>query len=110
VEDQFDVLLKEFSGHSLKEDAVLWEAFKNLKSARNTFVHEGTATVGNAAITKDDARVLVARVDEIIAKIREWIPADMRWPVPEVKVQMEFSQTLIEPSDKEVQPEQDGAE
>src|SRR5262249_13656712 len=50
VEEQFDVLLKELTGHSLKEDAVLWEAFKNLKSARNSFVHEGTARLGTATL------------------------------------------------------------
>jgi hypothetical protein len=73
VEDQFDVLLKQFSGHSLKEEAALWEAFKNIKSARNTFVHEGIARVGNVALTKDDAAALVGRVNGIVDKVREWI-------------------------------------
>jgi hypothetical protein len=109
VEDQFDVLLKEFTGHSLKEDAVLWEAFKNLKSARNSFVHEGTARIGNNALTKDDAHVLVGRVDGIIGRIREWIPENIRWPVPQVNVNLEWSQMLIEPSNKAVQPAPDGA-
>jgi hypothetical protein len=55
VEEQFDVLLKELTGHTLKEDAALWEAFKNLKSARNSFVHEGVARVGKTTLSKDDA-------------------------------------------------------
>lgn len=109
VEEQFDILLKELTGHSLKENAVLWEAFKNLRSARNSFVHEGIARVGQSTLTKDDAAVLVGRVDSIIATIREWIPDDMRWPVPQAKVNLEWTQMLIEPSNKAVQPTPDGA-
>jgi hypothetical protein len=109
VEEQFDVLLKEFTGHSLKEDPLLWEAFKNLKTARNSFVHEGTARVGNTTLTKDEALVLVGKVDGIIGRIREWIPEDMRWPVPQAKVNLEWTQMLVEPSNKAVQPTPDGA-
>jgi len=98
VEEQFDVLLKEFTGHTLKEDEALWEAFKNLKSARNSFVHEGVAMVGKTTLSKDDAAVLVGKVDNIIAKIREWIPEEMRWPVPQVQVNLEWTHTLIEQS------------
>jgi len=109
VEEQFDVLLKEFTGHTLKEDAALWEAFKNLRSARNSFVHEGVAMVGKTPLSKDDAAVLVGRVDSIIAKIREWIPEDIRWPVPQVQVNLEWTHTLIEPSNRAVQPTPEGA-
>ena len=98
VEEQFDVLLKEFTGHTLKEDEALWDAFKNLKSARNSFVHEGVAMVGMTPLSKDDAAALVGRVDCIIAKIREWIPEEVRWPVPEAQVNLEWTHTLIEPS------------
>ncbi|MBN1461402.1 MAG: hypothetical protein JXA57_17885 [Armatimonadetes bacterium] len=109
VEEQFDVLLKEFSGHSLKEDTGLWEAFKNLKSARNSFVHEGIARVGKTSLTKEGAMVLVSKVDGIIERIRGWIPEDMQWPVPQAKVNLEWTQMLVEPSDNAVQPTLDGA-
>jgi hypothetical protein len=99
VEEQFDDLLKEFTGHTLKEDTALWEAFKNLKSARNSFVHEGVAMVGKTDLSKDDAAKLIGRVDAIIAKIREWLPKEMRWPVPEAKVDLEWTHKLIERSD-----------
>lgn len=98
VEEQYDVLLKQFCGHSLKDESMLWEAFKNLKSARNTFVHEGVAMLGKSPLTKDEAAILVGRVNDIIAKVREWVPEDLRWPRPEVKISLEFTQMLIEPS------------
>jgi len=104
VEEQFDSLLKELTGHSLKEDAALWEAFKNLKSARNSFVHEGVATVGNVALTKEEAAVLIARVDSIISKIRGWIPDDLKWPAPEAKVNLQWTQMLMEPSNPAMEP------
>jgi hypothetical protein len=56
VEEQYDVLLEELSGHSLKEDPSLWEAFKNLKTARNAFVHEGAAAVGTHTILQPFGR------------------------------------------------------
>jgi len=99
LDEQFDVLLKELTGHSLKEDAALWEAFKNLKSARNSFVHESVGRIGNRTLSGDEAAVLVGRVDSIIAKIREWIPEDMKWPVPQANVNLEWT-TPIGPSNK----------
>lgn len=109
VEEQFDVLLKQFAGHSLKEDSMLWEAFKNLKSARNSFVHEGTAKIGNSVLTKDAAAELLVRVNSIIDKVREWIPEDLRWPVPQARVELSWTQMLIEPSNQAVQPTPGGA-
>jgi hypothetical protein len=98
VEEQFDVLLKEFTGHSLKEDAALWEAFKNLKAARNSFVHEGVARVGNTVLTMEAATLLVSKIDAITGKCREWIPDDMRWPVPQIAMEIGFTHTVVEPS------------
>ena len=48
VEEQYDTLLKVLTGHTLKEDQDLWELFKHLKTARNSFVHEGMAKVCGA--------------------------------------------------------------
>ena len=41
TEEQFDVLLKIFSGKSLKDEKGLWDAFQRLQRARNKFVHTG---------------------------------------------------------------------
>ena len=79
VEEQYDVLLKFFVGHSLKEDAALWTAFMNLKTARNKFVHEGAALVGGAEVTPQKAAELVGKARGITAKIREWLPPELQW-------------------------------
>ena len=50
--EQFDILLKTLLGVSLKENNDLWESFKNLKKARNSFVHEGIAKIGQNPISE----------------------------------------------------------
>lgn len=78
--ERFDVLLKELTGHSLKDEPKLWEVFKNLREARNSFVHEGTATIGEKPVSESTARELVSGASSIIAKVREWTPTKLQWP------------------------------
>jgi hypothetical protein len=79
VEEEYDALLKIFSGHSLKEDPGLWERFKNLKTARNEFVHEGVAKLGGVPVTLDTATKLVAGAEAIVDKVRSWLPPELQW-------------------------------
>ena len=90
TEEQFDVLLKHFTGHTLKDDRPLWQAFKELRTARNTFVHQGRATVGGVAITAERASVLIRSAHQIVQRVREWLPEDQRWPAHSVPVQTKF--------------------
>jgi hypothetical protein len=90
VEEQYDVILKYLIGHSLKEEHDLWEAFKNLKNARNSFVHEGVAKVGGKPITENEGRRLIIAASNITAKVRDWLPRECQWPVfkHEIKVEV----------------------
>ena len=81
TEEQFDVLLKHFTGHSLKEESALWEAFKNLRTGRNKFVHEGAAKIGGVDVTAQKAAELVGLAHKIVSQIREWLPSEVQWPV-----------------------------
>jgi len=94
VEEQFDALLKFLTGHSLKAEATLWEAFRNLKTARNSFVHEGRARIGGTTVSIETARRLVVSASEIIAKVREWLPSDMHWPTFTHTIRIEASMRL----------------
>lgn len=94
--DQFDDLLKHFTGHSLKEEAKLWTAFKNLGTARNKFVHEGRASIGGKPVDEATARMLVSQVDEIISWVRQWLPPELQWPTFDTtKVKLQFSHTIL---------------
>jgi hypothetical protein len=95
TEEQFDVLLKHFTGHSLKEEVQLWQAFKDIRTARNKFVHEGVARIGGQPVSADKASQLVSAAHDIIKAVRKWLPADKQWPQPEAKVSMSFVLPMI---------------
>src|SRR5436309_1808983 len=94
VEEQYDVLLRCFTGYSLKSERQLWDSFMNLKSARNSFVHEGVARVGGAPVSVDDAKKLVDAASNVISKVREWLPEELHWPVFRHQVQIEMFKRL----------------
>jgi len=102
VAEQFDTLLMVMTGHSLKGEETLWQAFQKLKNARNKFVHEGTPKIGNtAALTEMEALMLVGQAEAIVAKIREWIPENLRWPVFVAQSKLEFSLPIFDQPKKE---------
>jgi hypothetical protein len=72
--EQVDSLLKAVSGHTLKEDGRLWEAFQNVRQARNTFVHEGRARIGQQPLTSERASQLVALSGDVIEWIERLLP------------------------------------
>ena len=94
IEEQYSDLLEMLCGHSLKSNADLWQSFKNLKTARNTFVHEGTAKIGGVAVTLDQASNFILLADKIISQIRDWIPEEMKWPEFQHRVQIQFVQRI----------------
>jgi hypothetical protein len=82
IEEQYDILLKILTGHTLKEDKKLWDAFQNLKTARNTFVHEGVARISRTSqkpLKDHEVLKLISTANEIPLKIREWLPTDIQW-------------------------------
>ena len=74
VGEQLSVLLKALSGTSLKDsEPALWEAFRNLRDARNSLVHDGIALIGNRPVTLEDAQRLVVKAKDIVAWLSEQI-------------------------------------
>jgi hypothetical protein len=87
---------------TLKDEDTLWQAFQKLKNARNKFVHEGTPKIGNtAALTEMEALMLVGQAEAIVARIREWIPENLRWPVFVAQSKLEFSLPIFDQPKKE---------
>jgi hypothetical protein len=98
--EQFDVLLRVMSGRSLKDDAGLWEAFQNLRDARNSFVHEGVARIGKRpeAVTVDAAGTLIQQCWRILEWLDEFVPVERRVLLPEIMAQVEFARVAIAPT------------
>ena len=52
---------------------------KNLKEARNNFVHKGRAEIGDKPVTADVASRLVQTTKDIIRWTEKLIPEEGRW-------------------------------
>ena len=96
VEEKFNVLLSALANKSLKEERRLWKAFKNLKEARNSFVHEGKAVIGKneEEVTPEKASSLIAKARDIVRWVEPLLPSEMRSPDIEQRFDVEVSKQL----------------
>jgi hypothetical protein len=90
-EEQFDVLLKELCGKTLKSIPELWKAFKSIREARNKFVHTGTPLISGKPVTRDEAAGLIGRAREIVDFVKAALPEELRWPKFEYQIPMTVS-------------------
>lgn len=81
VEEQCDVLLKSLSGRSLKDEPNLWEAFKNLKKARNQFVHEGVALINGKPANPEEAAILLDQAGAVISFLESFLDDSRKRPI-----------------------------
>jgi hypothetical protein len=81
MEVQLDVLLEAFTGHSLKERNDLWQAFKQLQEARNSFAHRGQALIKGQPVTRDDLSRMLAATRDTIDWVETFLPLEWRRPV-----------------------------
>jgi hypothetical protein len=81
VAEQFDALMHALSGHSFKEDRPeLWEAFQNIRGARNSIMHDGEMMVGKVPVRREDGFRLVGRAKEIADWVESHLPASAQRP------------------------------
>jgi hypothetical protein len=76
--EQFDVILKSLTGKSLKDDQRLWILFRNLATARHSYVHEGRTRIGDEDVSLDQARELVTGAANIVAWVEGLLPVNLR--------------------------------
>lgn len=103
VGSKFDLLLKVLLGVSLKDQPELWEAFKNIRTARNSFAHEGIAKIGGRPIDEGGARRLVGRAAEIVRFVRDNLPDEIKWPEFKHDVVVTMKKTLLRVEDEDVE-------
>jgi hypothetical protein len=96
VGEQFDVLMKELGGSSLKDVAELWEAFRNLNSARNSFAHNGVPKVGDTIVDAARATELLKKAVAICDWIETKLPPENRRPAFNIAMQMGWGRPFIE--------------
>ena len=64
----------------MRDEADLWEALRNIKDARNSFVHEGKALIGKRDVSLADARALLAKAERIVQWVELFLPETARRP------------------------------
>jgi hypothetical protein len=89
MEEQFDFLSNHFIGKSLKDDSKLWEAFKNIQSARNSFAHNGIAKFGDTIVDQKQAQNFIVKAYEIINYIKDNLPQELLWPEFKYDIKLE---------------------
>ena len=92
VKDRFDVILKTFTGHSLKENPELWQVLTDLRKARNSFMHEGAIRIAKnrEVLSKSEAHTLVSRSLDIVTWVEELLPAEHRRFIRKEDMQIEY--------------------
>jgi len=98
VEEECDVLLNVLGGKSLKTEPKLWQSFKNIKNARNNFVHEGipSITKGGKALSSAEVSQLLDSAKQIIKFLEEFLPENPRRPIAMEKREFEFRREVGE--------------
>jgi hypothetical protein len=105
VEEQFDVLLRVLADKSLRNQSDLWRAFKDLKEARNSFVHGGVAVIRigkkkktEKVVTQELAYTLVRQAREIIDWVESLLPSELRRPKLEHQPQFKMFKIISPPT------------
>lgn len=83
AKEKFDQVLFLLTGRSLKnEKPDLWEAFDKLRSARNSIVHQGKATLGTkklaTEVSPEMAKELLTGAGRIISWVESTMPEEKR--------------------------------
>lgn len=104
VAERADALLHAVTGRSLKDEPALWEAFKNLRDARNSFVHDGCAVIGSTTVDVDKTRELVAKSYAIVDWLDSLLPSEHRRPPYEPEGTVESTRTVFSPPVAEPEP------
>lgn len=87
IKEKFDQMLLLVCGRSLmKEESKLWQAFVDLRGARNSMVHQGKAYIKrgkkDVEVTPDLAFEMISNAGAIIEWIENLLPSEFKEPAP----------------------------
>lgn len=95
VEERFDVLLSFLVGRTLKDEQELWQAFKSIKNARNSFVHTGAVAIGGKEVTLAQTHQLMGKAGEIIGWVEQFLPDELRRPLTKHPAQLQYRRAIV---------------
>lgn len=97
TEEQFSDLLQLLTGHNLQNDTYLWQSFKNLQEARNSFAHAGVAKVGGVPVTREQAIEYVKAARSITDLVSSWLPVERSEPQFTFDINLKFPAEISYP-------------
>ena len=102
--EEYGALLKMLSGKSLEDEPELWEGFQNLRTARNSFVHEGEARIGKSKqpVSREEVGKLIANAEKIVEFVRKLLPAEAQWPVFNFEQKVVITMPLFDNQEKPI--------
>ena len=95
ISDKLDRLLSCFAQKTLKDEKSLWQSFKELKEARNSFTHTGIASIGDREISANEAVRLVNETKRIIDWLIALLPEEKRPITRAFNYQIQFARRLV---------------
>ena len=101
LEEQFDFLSRHLIGKSIKENSKLWEAFKDIQKARNSFAHGGVAKIQDKIVDEAKARDFIIKAYEIINYIKDSLPKELFWPEFKHDIKVEANIPIFKQAKKE---------
>lgn len=101
IEEKYDFLSRYLIGKSIKENNNVWESFKHLRKARNSFAHDGISKVGDAEVTPDKAREFIMKANEIINYIKDGLSEELHWPEFKHNIEVSFTQAIVKQEDND---------
>jgi len=78
VPDRLDIVASQLIGTTLKADPILWQAFDELRRARNSFAHAGRAMLNGTIVDEHMASALVDRSEPVLRWIESHLPAGLQ--------------------------------
>jgi hypothetical protein len=95
VAEQYTALLKILTSKSLKDDATLWQAFIDLRKARNSIAHTGLPILNDREINSVQAGQLVGGAKNIINWVEQLLPESMRRPIYATHIGINITKPFI---------------
>ena len=95
IEEKYDFLSRYLIGKSIKEDNKMWESFKHLRKARNSFAHSGISKVNETEVTPDKAREFIVKANEVINFVKEGLAEELQWPEFKHSIEVSFTKALV---------------
>jgi hypothetical protein len=113
AKEKYDEVLLMVTGRSLQEDKNLWKAYEELRTVRNSIVHQGRAVLTRTTkkkkrlietdVTSEMASEMITNAENILAWIESILPEDMTRVLFRGQTTFEFNRNMTSAENTETE-------